>query len=117
MRKPLAEKEPLNNGLPGSAAGGVDRERERKREKSVLSIPGSQDSMEISFHVGGREGQIKRERDINGHLETRGGIDEIRKIFYPLNFRFVHANENIIRRIIVVLFLFFFFSLLSKSDA
>lgn len=32
VRKPLAEKEPLNNGLPGSAAGGVDREREKERK-------------------------------------------------------------------------------------
>lgn len=85
MRKPLAEKEPLNNGLPGSAAGGVDRERERKREKSVLSIPGSQDSMEISFHVGGREGQIKRERDINGHLETRGEESTRYEKFFTLS--------------------------------
>lgn len=78
VRKPLAEKEPLNNGLPGSAAaGGVDREREKNRyfRFQVARIRWKY----LSTLGGGKD--KKRERERERHQRTpgneRGGIDEI----------------------------------------
>lgn len=71
VRKPLAEKEPLNNGLPGSAAaGGVDREREKNRyfRFQVARIRWKY----LSTLGGGKDKKRERKRDINGHLETSG---------------------------------------------
>lgn len=51
VRKPLAEKEPLNNGLPDSAVVARREGSREKKEISVLSIPGSQNLIEMSFHV------------------------------------------------------------------
>lgn len=102
VRKPLAEKEPLNNGLPGSAAaGGVDREREKNRyfRFQVARIRWKY----LSTLGGGKDKKRERERDINGHLETSGEESTrswIRKYYSRNNRSF---------------FLFFF--LLSKSDA
>lgn len=98
VRKPLAEKEPLNNGLPGSAAaGGVDREREKNRyfRFQVARIRWKY----LSTLGGGKDKKRERERETSTDTWKRAGRN-----------RRDRGYENIIRGIIV-LFLFFFFSL------